>query len=99
MLIDLSDQRTLKAIEIASTAGQWLRLHTYEGRLLYGVPSQSSQGRYHVVTPSACSCPAFRLTASAPRVSGMLAHTARASTCRPCASTAPWWRRAAQLAA
>ena len=51
------DPRSLKAVEIASTAGQWLRCHARDGRKAYGVPSQRTSGLYYLTTQTTCTCP------------------------------------------
>jgi hypothetical protein len=54
--IDAADPRTLKALEIAAGAGQWLKCRLSDGRKAYGVPSQRTRGRYYLVTCSTCDC-------------------------------------------
>jgi hypothetical protein len=59
--ITADEPRSIKAIEIAAGASQWLRVrdqHTDE--LAYGIPSRCQPGRYWLVTPSSCDCPDFR---------------------------------------
>jgi hypothetical protein len=58
--IDADDPRTIRAIEIAAAADQWLLGRNAEGDDLYGVPSQTQAGRYYSVTQSSCDCADFR---------------------------------------
>lgn len=50
------DPRSVKAIEIAAGAGQWLKCRTVDGRKAYGIPSSCRQGRYYLVTQTSCDC-------------------------------------------
>src|SRR5690348_11944961 len=61
--ISADDPRTIRAIEIAADADQWLRWRTDDGVTAYGVPSQTHADQYYVVTQSTCDCPDFRRTA------------------------------------
>ena len=45
--ISAEDLRSIKAVEIAAGAGQWLRCRTADGHKAYGVPSQHTTGRYY----------------------------------------------------
>jgi hypothetical protein len=54
--ISAEDPRTIKAIQIAAGAGQWLKCHTTGGAKAYGVPSQGQSGRYYLVTLTSCTC-------------------------------------------
>jgi hypothetical protein len=54
--ISSDDSRSVKAIEIAAGAGQWLKCRTADGRKLYGVPSQCVGGRYYLVDCQSCTC-------------------------------------------
>jgi uncharacterized Zn finger protein len=54
------DPRSAKAIEIASSAGQWLKCRTADGSKRYGVPSQSVAGRYYLTDTRTCTCPDFQ---------------------------------------
>lgn len=58
--ISSEDPRSIKAIEIAAGAGQWLRCHTVDGRKAYGVPSQCQSGRFYLVDSQTCDCPDFK---------------------------------------
>jgi hypothetical protein len=52
------DARTVKAIALEADAGQWLKIHVpADGRKLYGIPSRSRPGVYHLVDYNVCSCP------------------------------------------
>jgi len=55
--ISANNPRSIKAIEIAAGAGQWLTCHTADGAQAYGIPSQREPGRYYLVTCQRCSCP------------------------------------------
>jgi hypothetical protein len=63
--ISADDPRTIRALEIAATADQWLTFGSCDGQPAYGVPSQSEPGRTYLVTPVSCDCPDFRGNASA----------------------------------
>jgi hypothetical protein len=67
-IISADDPRTIRALEIAAAADQWLNFGSRDGQPAYGVPSQSAPGRYYLVTSSSCDCPDFRgnLDVSAP---------------------------------
>jgi hypothetical protein len=60
------DPRTIRALELAAEAGQWLRCRDRDGQVLYGVPSQAIRGRYYLVTGSTCDCPDFRRNGLSP---------------------------------
>lgn len=67
--ISSEDPRSIKAIEIAAGATQWLKVSTQDGRRAYGVPSQCQPGRYYLTTVEACDCADFRRYGlSTPRV-------------------------------
>ena len=57
--INADDPRTIKAIEIAADAGQWLPCRTADGADAYRVPSQGRRDCFYVVTESTCNCPDF----------------------------------------
>jgi hypothetical protein len=61
--ISADDPRTIRAIEIAAEADQWLRWRTADGHQAYGVPSQTRADQYYIVTLSTCDCPDFRRNA------------------------------------
>jgi hypothetical protein len=76
--ISADDPRTIRAIELAAEADQWLSGRNRGGEDVYAVPSQSESGRYYIVTSSSCDCPDFRHN-------GPAAETASAaSEQRPC---------------
>jgi hypothetical protein len=56
--ISADDPRSIKAIEIAAGASQWLKVRSGDGELAFGIPSQCKQlaGRYYIVTTSDCDC-------------------------------------------
>jgi hypothetical protein len=58
--ISSEDPRTIKALEIAAGAAQWLKCRLRDGRKAFGVPSQCTPGRYYLVTCSSCDCPDFQ---------------------------------------
>ena len=58
--ISADDPRTIKAIEIAADAGEWVACRTHEGEAAYSVPSQGHLGRFYVVSESSCDCPDFQ---------------------------------------
>jgi len=55
-----TDPRSIKAVEIAAGAGQWLKCRLADGGKAYGIPSQRMPGQYHVTGSQACSCPDFQ---------------------------------------
>lgn len=57
--ISADDPRSIRAIEIAAEADQWLRYRSTDGHQVFGVPSQSEPRRYYVVTTASCDCPDF----------------------------------------
>jgi len=59
IIINADDPRTIRAIEIAAEADQWLLSRNTDGQQAYGVPSQSEPRRYYVVTTSSCDCADF----------------------------------------
>jgi len=63
--ISADDPRTIRAIEIAAEADQWIMYRNQDGQQVYGVPSQSEPRRYYVVTLSSCDCPDFERNALA----------------------------------
>ena len=58
--ISADDPRSIRALEIAAEADQWLKGHNRQGEEVFGVPSQSDPGHYYIVTCSSCDCPDFR---------------------------------------
>jgi hypothetical protein len=44
--ISTTDPRSLRALALAASAGQWLKWRGYDGNKRYGVPSQSTPGLY-----------------------------------------------------
>jgi hypothetical protein len=55
--INADDPRTIRAIEIAAGADEWLSGRNSDGVEVFGVPSQSGSGHYYMVTLSSCDCP------------------------------------------
>ncbi len=69
--ISAEDPRSIKALEIAAGASQWLKVRTVDGEVAFGIPSQCARnaGRYYVVTAEQCDCEDFkRHGLSAPRI-------------------------------
>ncbi len=48
--ISSEDPRSIRAIEIAAEAGQWLRCRTGDGEVVFGIQSSKRDGRYYLVT-------------------------------------------------
>jgi hypothetical protein len=57
--INADDLRTIRALEIAAEADQWLTCHTDDGAPAYRIRSQSHPDRTYLVTASLCDCPDF----------------------------------------
>jgi hypothetical protein len=58
--ISAEDPRSIKAIEIAAGASQWLKCRVADGRKAFGVPSQCKPGRYYLVDGQTCTCEDFK---------------------------------------
>lgn len=60
--IDAEDPRSIKALQIAAGASQWLKVRTVDGEVAFGIPSQCERkaGRYYVVTAEQCDCEDFK---------------------------------------
>jgi len=58
--LSTSDPRGVKAVAIATNAGQWLKVRGHDGSKAYGVPSQCQPGIYYLTTTTSCTCPDFR---------------------------------------
>jgi predicted nucleic acid-binding Zn finger protein len=58
--ISSEDPRSLKAIEIATEAGQWAKCRTRDGRKLYAVPSQHDANVRYLADLNTCTCPDFQ---------------------------------------
>src|SRR6266581_99226 len=54
--IDATDARSIRAIELAATAGGWAKIRSKDGRKAYGIPSASLPGRLYIVTADSCDC-------------------------------------------
>lgn len=65
--IDVNDHRSIKAIEIAADAGQWMRCRTADGEVAFGIQSSKRDNHYYVVTTTTCTCPDFRNNGLDPR--------------------------------
>jgi hypothetical protein len=55
-MISSQDPRSVRAIEVAAGAGQWLKCRTADGRKAYGVPSQRQANVYYLVSQTSCTC-------------------------------------------
>jgi hypothetical protein len=71
--ISSDDPRSIKAIEIAAGAGQWLKCHTADGQKAFGVPSQcrGTAGRYYLVDGQTCTCEDFKRSGLSPERRGL----------------------------
>ena len=58
--ISADDPRTIKAIELAAEAENWLVGRNRAGDEVFGVPSQCDSTRYYIVTRATCDCADFR---------------------------------------
>jgi len=58
--ISAEDPRSIKAISIAATSSQWLRIRSSDGEVGWGIPSQCQPGRWYLVTAEQCDCPDSR---------------------------------------
>ena len=58
--ISSQDPRSIKAVEIAADAGQWLKCRTRDGRKLYGVRSQANPSVCYLVDCQSCTCQDFQ---------------------------------------
>jgi hypothetical protein len=60
--ISADDPRSIKAVEIAAGANQWLKCRTADGGLAFGIPSQCKQanGRHYIVDGQRCDCEDFK---------------------------------------
>jgi hypothetical protein len=58
--INADDLRSIRAVEIAATASQWLTCPTADGEQAYRIPSQWDPDRAYVVTAAQCDCPDFQ---------------------------------------
>jgi hypothetical protein len=54
--ISSTNPRSIRAIEIAATGGQWLKCKSADGQKAYGAPSCKGDGRYYLVTSVSCDC-------------------------------------------
>lgn len=60
VVIDATDARSIKALELAAGASSWLKVRSIEGELGFGIPSSCQPGRFYLVTAEACDCPDFK---------------------------------------
>ncbi len=70
--ISAEDQRSIKAVEIAAGAGQWLKCRTADGEVAFGIPSQCKQanGRFYIVDGQRCDCEDFKRNGLTPERRG-----------------------------
>ena len=93
VIITSEDPRSIKAIEIASGAGQWLKCRLADGAKAYGVPSQCMPGRYYLVNLERCVLRGLQTSWPKPRAPrGGLVCTVPASMSWPSASITIWRR-------
>src|SRR5258708_7466445 len=71
--ISSDDPRSIKAIEIAAGAGQWLKVRTADGEVAFGIPSQCKQanGRFYIVDGQRCDCEDFKRHGLSPERRGV----------------------------
>jgi len=71
--IDSTDSRSIKAIEIAAQAGQWLKVTLADGSRVWGVPSQRDPSHVYFVSlsPLRCTCEDFQRNGLTDRRVGM----------------------------
>ena len=56
VLLPETDPRGPKAVEIATDAGQWLKVRTNDGRKAYGIRSSADSNQVYFVTRTSCTC-------------------------------------------
>jgi hypothetical protein len=56
VMISDEDPRSIRAVQIAAGAAQWLKCHGRDGQKLYGIPSCTGSGRYYLVNTIGCDC-------------------------------------------
>jgi len=58
MTIEISSEnlRSIKAIQIAASAGQWMKCRTTAGSKAYGIRSSRDANHVYLVTCSTCTC-------------------------------------------
>jgi uncharacterized Zn finger protein len=56
VLLPANDPRGLKAVAIATNAGQWLRCRINDGQKAYGIRSSRDANHVYFVTRSSCTC-------------------------------------------
>ena len=56
MVLSASDPRGPKAVEIATDAGQWLKIRDHAGRKAYGIRSSRDANKIYFVTRTSCTC-------------------------------------------
>jgi hypothetical protein len=54
--ISADEPRSIRALELAAGAAQWLKCRTRDGKKVSAVPSRSKVGLYHLVDCQACDC-------------------------------------------
>src|SRR5260370_38512050 len=56
VIIDADDARSIKALEFAADAGQWLHCRTRDGAKAYGIRSSRNPNHVYLVTSETCTC-------------------------------------------
>ena len=54
--IDSTNPRSVAALGLLLSAGQWGKAHLRDGQKFYAVPSRSRPGRYHLTDTQSCTC-------------------------------------------
>lgn len=60
VVLPANDPRGMKAVAIATDAGQWLKCRDNYGRKLYGIRSSVDANVVYFVTRTSCTCPDAR---------------------------------------
>jgi len=54
--ISADDARSIRAVELAAEAGQWIRIHSNDGRKSFGIRSSRDRNHVYLVTQASCTC-------------------------------------------
>ena len=57
LTLPATDPRGAKAVQIATDAGQWLKVYGRDGRKAYGIRSSRDANHVYFVTRTDCTCP------------------------------------------
>jgi hypothetical protein len=57
--ISADHARSIKALELAASAGQWFKVRIKTGGKAYAIESERRRGVYHLADCQRCTCPAF----------------------------------------